>query len=172
MKVYIACALTHVPRERFAEYAIFLHSLAAFLTKSAHNVTYALVHSDPILATKPISERARFCYLWDKELVEDAEVLVAEASFPSIGLGIELQVAAANGTPIVLCFCDREQNKATPVSYENPDHTRHDLQIGEGFVSLMALGLPSVFRVIRYSDVIDATSRIAESLALLEKSSW
>jgi hypothetical protein len=56
------------------------------------------------------------------------------------GLGIQLQIAESNGTPIILCFRDFGSNKVETVSYENPDHSRHTLQVGEGFVTLMALG--------------------------------
>lgn len=111
---------------------------------------------DPQLADKPPNERARLCYLWDSRMVEEAEVVVAEASFASVGLGVELQIATSNEIPVVLCFRDFGINKAASVHYENPDHTGHDLQIGEGFVSLMALGIPTVFRVLKYTDPVQA----------------
>ena len=95
MRIYIACGLTHVPRPLFANYAKFIHSLANSLREEpkGHEVKYALVDSDPQLATKPFDERARLCYVWDREMVEQAEVVIAEASFPSTGLGIEMQLA-------------------------------------------------------------------------------
>jgi hypothetical protein len=158
MKIYIACGLTHVPRKLFSKHTNFIHGLASALRQpdDAHQVSYALVNSDPQLASKPFSERARLCYLWDREMVD---LLIAEASFPSTGLGIEMQIAEARDTPIILCFRDFGMNKAQPVSYENPDHTRHNLQIGEGYVTLMALGVPSVFRVIKYSSTDDGPNR-------------
>ncbi len=128
---------------------------------------YALRDSDPQLAEKPISERARLCYLWDRALVEWADVLVADVSFPGIGLGIELQIAEARDTPILLCFEDGIDRKVQPVRYETPDRVQHSLQIGDGYVSLMALGLPSVFRVIAYRDAQHAYSAVAESLSVL-----
>lgn len=171
MKIYISCGLTHVPRNLFPEYVEFLHSLASALKegRSAHKVTYALVNSDPQLARKPSNERARLCYLWDREMVEEAELIIAEASFPSTGLGIEMQVAEAKDIPIVLCFRDFGLNKAAAVNYENPDHKHHDLQIGEGYVSLIALGVPSVFRVVRYCSPADGIRRILEVVSLLAK---
>jgi hypothetical protein len=132
-------------------------------------VRYALVDSDPQLAEKPFEERARLCYLWDREMVREAELVIAEASFPAIGLGIELQIAEANDTPILLCFRDYHANRATPVDYVNPDQSTHSLQIGEGFVSLMALGLPSVYRIIQYEDREDGLGRISETVRLLRR---
>jgi hypothetical protein len=162
MKIYIACGLTHVPRDKFTEYAAFIHTIAASLRSESHEVKYALANSDPQLALKPPAERARLCYRWDREMVEQAELTIAEASFPSIGLGIELQIAESKGIPTVLCFRDADVNRARPVKYQNPDETRHELQIGEGFLTLMALGLPTVFRVIAYQRETDGLEQILE----------
>jgi Nucleoside 2-deoxyribosyltransferase len=146
MKIYIACALTHVPRGTiFEEHTAFIHQLAEKLKSAGHDVMYALVNSDPQLASKPFEERARLCYLWDRNMVEQANLVIAEASFASTGLGIEMQIAENRGTPIIVCFRDFGTNKVESVSYENPDHSRHSLQVGEGFVTLMAMGVPTIF---------------------------
>lgn len=169
MKIYLACGLTHVPRDIFSEYCAFLHRLAERLRSEPvkHEVKYALINSDPHLAEKPFEERARLCYLWDREMVEEADLVIAEASFPAIGLGIELQIAEASATPILLCFRDYQRNRALTVEYINPDRSKHSLQIGEGYVSLMALGLPAVYRVIRYNDCEDGLRRIVEAVRVL-----
>lgn len=170
MRIYIACALTHVPRSHFAEYAAFLHRLADHLKRcDGHEVKYALVNSDPQLATKPFDERARLCYLWDSRMVHDAEVVIGECSYPAIGLGIELQMAAEKEIPVILVFRDFHDNRAEPVHYTNPDNTEHDLQIGDGFISVMALGLPTVFRVHRYTTEDEAISQIGQSVKLLQR---
>lgn len=167
MKIYIACALTHVPREHFAEHAEFIHSLAQSLEQFKNTVKYALVDSDPQLSSKPLPDRARLCYSWDREMVEQSELVIAEASFPGIGLGIELQVAEQKGIPVIICYRDWATNKAGLVQYENPDHSRHELQIGEGYVSLMALGLPTLFQTIQYQNSTDGISKILEATAIL-----
>jgi hypothetical protein len=167
MKIYVACALTHVPRESFEEHVGFIHELASTLQKEGHEVKYALVNSDPQLASKPFTDKASLCYLWDRNMVEEAALVIAEASFPSTGLGIEMQIAEAKGTPIIVAFRDFGTNKVTEVSYENPDHTHHNLQIGEGFITLMALGVPTVFKVIRYKDREDGQKLILETIKLL-----
>jgi hypothetical protein len=167
VKIYIACALTHVPRGFFDEHVAFIHRLAEELKAVGHDVMYALVNSDPQLASKPFDERARLCYLWDRKMVEGAQLLIAEASFPSTGLGIEMQIAENKGTPIILCFRDFGTNKVETVLYENPDHSRHNLQVGDGFVTLMALGVPTVFRVVRYSDEQDGLAKLMDALDLV-----
>lgn len=167
MKIYIGCGLTHVPREFFEEHAGFIHELAAALRARGHSVTYALVNSDPQLASKPFDERARLCYVWDRDMVEAADLLIAEASFPSTGLGIEMQLAEARGNPIITCFRDFGVNQVQSVTYENPDHTKHQLQVGDGFVTLMALGIPTTFKVIKYDSRADGIAKILAALELL-----
>ena len=170
MRVYIACALTHVPRDHFNEYVSFVHSLArAIGARECARVTYALLDSDPQLGEKPFDERAKLCYLWDRELIEQADVVVAEASFPSTGMGIELQIAATKGIPVVICFKRDAVRGARPVSYENPDHSRHALEIGEGFVSPMALGIPSLFKTIGYSTDDEGVDAVVDAVNLLKR---
>ena len=170
MNVYIACGLTHVPRDEFSAYVDFIHRLAGYLqSHAAHRVRYALVDSDPQLSSKPAADRARLCYRWDRDMVEESDVVVAEASFPSIGVGIELQIAAAKGIPIIICFRDAASGRAAPVDYITPDGRHHDLQIGEGFVTLMALGLPTVYQVIKYHQFDEGLVSISNAVRATSK---
>jgi len=170
MKIYIACGLTHVPRNEFAEYVSLIEGIADRLAHQlGAEVKYALKDSDPQLAQKPFTDRARLCYLWDKEMVEWADVIVAEASYPSTGLGVELQIACTHDIPIVLSFKLDEHHRAPPVQYQTPDHEVHNLQLGDGYVSLMALGLPSVFKVLPYRNVQHALSEIPAVIETLRK---
>jgi hypothetical protein len=168
MNVYVACGLTHVPREIFGQYVGFIHNLAAALRgqQGVASVKYALVNSDPQLAERPKSERPALCYVWDRMMVEEANLIVADASFPSTGMGIELQIAESSGKPIVMLIGDYGVNRVKPVHYENPDHTGHDLQVGEGIVSLMALGLPTIKRAIPYVVNDPATADVAHAAAI------
>lgn len=169
MKIYLACGLTHVPRDVFERYVAFIHAVASHLTQCAGaEVKYALKHSDPQLAEKPPREKARLCYLWDRAMVEWADLVVAECSYPSTGVGIELQIAEQRGTPIVICFEDSRSILAKPVEYANPDGSHHHLQIGDGHVTLMALGLPTVLRVLSYVGPQEGIAKIAEAVALVD----
>jgi hypothetical protein len=97
--------------------------------------------------SSPMQQDARCTHIFKADektmraMVERSEVIIAEASFPSTGLGIEMQIAESKGIPIILCFRDFGVNKVEDISYENPDHSRHSLQVGDGFVTLMALGV-------------------------------
>lgn len=165
MKIYIACGLTHVPRNEFHTYVQMIEDLAEFLNFSLScEVKYALKDSDPQLSHMPFADRARLCYLWDKEMVEWADLVIAEASYPSTGLGIELQIACTQGTPIIMLFKLDEHHKALPVDYTTSNQEVHTLQLGEGYVSLMALGLPSVFKVISYKDTDSACASVGYTI--------
>ena len=113
MNIYIACGLTHVPRDFFADYVAYLHGLARELRTipAVASVQYALVNSDPQLASKPASDRAALCYDWDRRMVEEADLLIAEASFPSTGLGIEMQIAETAGIPVIMLIGDHGINR-------------------------------------------------------------
>lgn len=100
-------------------------------------------------------------------MVEWADALVAEASYSSTGLGIELQIAAHKGIPIVLCFHRGEEYRVPEVGYENPDSSHHNLQIGEGYVTLMALGLPTIFKIVGYVNEGEAVRAILDAISLL-----
>ena len=167
MDIYLACGLTHVPREAFSEYVAFIHDLASGISAPDATVRYALRDSDPQLAERPETDRPALCYLWDRRMIEGSDALVAEATFPSTGLGIELQIASAKGIPIVLVYNSSDRYRAPPVCYSNPDHSRHQLQVGDGFISLMALGLPGIFRAIPYSSTDSAILATQEALGEL-----
>jgi hypothetical protein len=99
-------------------------------------------------------------------MVEEADLVVAEASFPSTGIGIELQIAHTRGTPIVMLIGDYGVNRVKTIRYTNPDASQHDLQVGEGIVSLMALGIPSIRRRIGYTRQETAISLCVDAVKL------
>lgn len=159
MKIYLACGLTHVPRSEFEQYTRLIHSLARGMEDFGAEVRYPLKHSDPQLATRPFEERAKLCYEWDRALVEWADLVVAECTYPSIGVGIELQIAEQSDSPCVIVF-NSKSAIATQTQYENPDGSKHWLQIGEGHVTLMALGMPNLIAAVGYQDEVDALRQI------------
>jgi len=171
MKIYLASALSHVPREYFDQYIRVLQNLATHVRSNEYcsDIRYALEHSDPQLAKKPFHKRAELCYFWDKQMVEWADVLISELSFPSTGAGIELDVAARNEKPSVIIFSDYGNNRVDTVEYTNPDGSKHNLQVGEGYVSLMALGAPTVYSAIYYENEERLRSKIDAILRELSK---
>ena len=163
MNIYLACALTHVPENYFEEYANLIVNIAEHLSSCGHEVKYALANSDPQLANQEHICKAELCYQWDKDMVLWSDLVIAEASFPSTGMGIELQLADSNETPIVMCFKEDQRNKAEPKKYLGVDNIDHDLQIGDGYISLMALGLPSLKKAIKYSSKLDLINQLEQA---------
>lgn len=159
-----------MPRDSFQNYVALIHDIAQKISVGAEcAVKYALKDSDPQLADRPFEDRARLCYSWDRQMVEWADILIAEATYPSTGLGIELQIAENKSIPIILCFNGSESNKAEPVDYENPDHSRHSLQLGEGYITLMALGLPSLYKILPYSNKDQIISNLLKLIGVLNR---
>ena len=151
MKAYLSCPLTLVPDTVFGSFIDHVRTAVRILRDEfAFEVSYALENSDPCLADHEPHERPRLCYDWDRKMVEDADVVVAECSFPSTGAGIELQTANDAGIPIVLVYSDCWRGCTKPKPYRTEDGSPHELQIGNGIVSIMAQGLPMVKDEIRY----------------------
>lgn len=170
MNIYIACGLTHVPKDQFGEYVAFVHHLAGELTRRlGATVRYALKDSDPQLANRAERDKARLCYQWDRQMVEWADAIVADATFPSIGLGIELQLAEQRDTPIIIAFRMVDAYRTDARTYDGADHAKHDLQIGAGYVSLMALGVPTVVNVVPYLTNESALDDICKALVSLDR---
>jgi hypothetical protein len=170
MNIYIACGLTHVPKEQFDRYVGFIHFLAAEIERRVGaTVRYALKDSDPQLASRAEADKARLCYLWDRAMVEWAEAIVADATFPSIGLGIELQIAEQKGVPAIIAFRTADAFRAPTKAYDGADHVQHTLQIGAGYVSLMALGIPTVIKVVPYVAEQEAAEEICNAVLALER---
>jgi hypothetical protein len=171
MKVYIACGLTHVPAEHFDSYVAYIHALASALneSRSVDDVRYALIDSDPQLESKPPTDQPALCYDWDRRMVEESDIVVADASFPSTGMGIELQIADNSETPIVLLIGDYGNNRVPSRRYRNPDQSEHQLQVGEGIVTLMALGVPAIRRTIEYTNQSEAIRAAVKAVELYDQ---
>ena len=73
------------------------------------------IGSDPQLAEKPPKERASLCYTWDRRMVEEADLVIAEASFPSTGLGIELQIADTEDVEVRSWACPPDRDRGSRV---------------------------------------------------------
>lgn len=165
MRIYIACGLSHVPESQFQEHAHLIQSIAHSLEeRSGHTVRYALRDSDPQLATQPADQQAKLCYTWDRAMVEWADLVVAESTFPSTGMGVELQIAAQSSIPIVMLYKSKRPEEIPHLPYRNADESQHEIQIGTSGVSLMALGVPSIIRTIEYRTHNEALSALEAEL--------
>lgn len=99
-------------------------------------------------------------------MVEAADLVIAEATHPSTGMGIELQIASQSNIPIIMLFRSKPNASRPHLRYQTSDHEEHEVQIGRAGVSLMALGIPGIVRTIEYDCPEEAVKAV--QIALVE----
>jgi len=153
-QVFIGSALTHVPLKFFDEHKNLIVSIADLVENMfGCKAKYAMEDSDPMLPSYVRERRPAECYRMDRELVEQCDLFIAEASFPSTGLGQELQVAEYNNKPVILIYRNYGTNLAEKKDYQTKIGENHSIELGEKIVSVMVQGNPAVRKEIFYNDV-------------------
>lgn len=160
-QVFIGIACTHVPSNIFPEYKKLIESIADLVENLFEcRARYALEDSDPQLSKINAELRPPECYRLDRQLVEDSQLFIAEASFPSTGLGQELQIAENKNIPIILCHKDWGCNTAETKNYNTRAGEKHSIELGNKIVTVMARGNPSVIKEICYEQVDDCLLKL------------
>ena len=72
----------------------------------------------------------------------------------------DFSAAEYSNIPIIMLVGELGINRVEKVKYQNPDNKFNHLQIGEGIVSLMALGIPSVKRIVPYKHFSKAVNDV------------
>ena len=153
-KVFIGSALTHLTPDLFHEYRSLIVGIADLVEGLFDcEAKYALEHSDPFLPNYEKPRRPAECYKMDRELAEQCDLFIAEASFPSTGLGQELQIAAYNNKPVILIYKNYGKNIAAKKDYKTKAGADHSIELGNKIVSVMVQGNPSVIKEICYENV-------------------
>ena len=113
MKIYFACSITG-GREFEPVYQAIVHALA----ENGHSVLTAhLVKSDVMEVEAALSPG--HVYSRDVAWIRDCDVLIAEISVPSHGVGYEVGFALEIGKPVLTLH--REGRKVTKMISGNPD---------------------------------------------------
>ena len=161
-QIFIGSALTHLPKEVFGEYKALIYRIADLVEEKYSCVPkYALEHSDPQLAELRQTQRPDICYKLDRYLVESSELVIAETSFPSIGLGQELQIAEYANIPVIFLYKDYQNNIANEKNYQSKSNANHSIELGKHKItSVMALGNPAKVHEIKYSNLDDAIMKL------------
>lgn len=163
--VYIGCALTHVKKEHFNKYTSFIKNLARMIENEFNiKCKYALRDSDPKLGEYSECERPKLCYEWDRKMVEESSLIIAEVSFPSTGLGMEIEIANQNSIPVILIYGKYSNAQAESKEYTLDDKRKFNLEIGNKIVSVMVQGCPTVISEINYSSSIDGIRKVRDFL--------
>ena len=83
IKVYVACAITHVPSEQKSAFALLLKEVKKELNERGYTVI------DFLSAVKENPE-AKEVYNYDIECLKSADCLLALGDYPGTGLGYEI----------------------------------------------------------------------------------
>lgn len=113
MKIYFACSITG-GREFESAYQAIVHALA----EKGHEVLTAhLVASDAPEVEAALSPEE--VYARDVDWIRACDVLIAEVSSPSHGVGYEIGFALGLGKPVLALY--RDGRKITKMISGNPD---------------------------------------------------
>ena len=113
MKIYFACSITG-GREFESVYQAVVHAL----TENGHSVLTAhLVESDVVEVEAGLSPED--VYTRDTNWIRECDVLIAEVSVPSHGVGYEVGFALGIGIPVLALH--REGRKVSKMISGNPD---------------------------------------------------
>lgn len=131
LKTYISCPLTHSPEETRQVYK----KIQLALDLANLNCHAPHTWADPIIKGV-VDVTAEQVYKNDYNHVVTAQLVIAVLNEPSLGVGIELQIAQQYGIPII--------------GVVHEDVT----------VSRMALGIPQMLRIIKYKDLPDMLKQL------------
>lgn len=101
MRIYLAAPMLGVRRALRV-----VRRVASALEKAGHVILTPHVLDEVLDVEKGISPRE--VYERDVRLMEEAEVLVAEVSYPSLGVGFEIAYSLLRGKPVI-ALCDEER---------------------------------------------------------------
>ena len=101
---------------------------------SDYNIYSGLTHPAPIDRKLHILEENKVLYEWYKSLISNSDIFIADVTYPSTGVGIELNIASNLNKPIYLII---------------------DINItNENEVSKMILGIPNFVKLLKYTNSI------------------
>jgi nucleoside 2-deoxyribosyltransferase len=113
MNIYFACSITGGRQDE----AVYKQIVAA-LEADGHTVPTAILASSEVVALEAVAEAGEI-YARDTAWIRGCDLLVAEISTPSHGVGYEIGYALALGKP-VLCLHQADRKVSKMIS-GNPD---------------------------------------------------
>jgi nucleoside 2-deoxyribosyltransferase len=113
MNIYFACSITG-GREFEAVYQAIVHALA----EDGHQVPTAHLAESSVTAREAVIDPHEV-YSRDVTWIRECDVLIAEVSAPSHGVGYEIGFALGNGKPVLALY--QEGRKVSKMISGNPD---------------------------------------------------
>lgn len=99
MRAYIAGAITNVPSDEFEDQKQFYEAVGNVCREMGYEVVIPHIHNGENQTAVKTPENV---YKWASFQADEADLVVAEVSYPSLGTGGELERANATGSKIVL----------------------------------------------------------------------
>lgn len=115
MKIYFTASTTNDGKYRKNYKAII-----SLLKKSTNKLVSGeqIVNSDLLKNDQKISKKAIF--LREKKSIDEADCIVAEVSYPSLGVGGEIVYALTNNKPVLGLVYENAEDKISPMIAGNP----------------------------------------------------
>ncbi len=126
MKIYFACSIRG-GREKSADYAVLVEHMKEFGTVLSELFADQSLKATDVLDTS--TNLRQRCLAW----IDEADVVIAEVTTPSLGVGFELATAEQLGKPTLALFQKGERNlsamvdgseRMTVVHYSELDQAR------------------------------------------------
>ena len=124
MKIYFAGSI-RAGRENAATYSKIIEYLRKFGSVLTEHV------GNPTLTSQGESLPEKEIYLRDLKLLAEADIIIAELSTPSLGVGYEIRAAEELGKPVICLYRHQEgkrlstmiegNSKLTIIKYETPE---------------------------------------------------
>ena len=141
MKVYLAAPMLG---ERTHAVVALMRRIAALLVRRGHAVLTPHVLDDVLDVDRGVTPEE--IYRRDTALLEEAEVLVAEVSHPSLGVGFEIAYALLKGKKVI-ALCEESRLSRTSALIRGIQHPN--------------------FRLLAYRDPKDLEAKLALELERL-----
>lgn len=144
MNIYFACSITGGRQDEIAYQAI----VEALLT-DGHTVPTAHLSQPDALALEAIAIPPEI-YSRDIAWIEECQVLIAEVSTPSHGVGYEIAYALSIGKPVLCCYREGKRVSKMITGNTHPNITVRSYQTPMGAVGLVKNFLDDMHKITQY----------------------
>lgn len=158
--------MTYLPKSHLKKYILFIQSLGRMIEESGFaHAKYAFRDTDPFMTNLSPSKIPEFCYKTNAGYIKSSTCIIAEVSFPSTGVGIELQIAEQYRIPIIVVYKKQNISKIKNKYYSLEDNGKYKLYTRTDGVSVVVYGLSSIKKEIQYKSYQDCICKLKRYLS-------
>lgn len=141
MKIYVAGPYSNLSEEEREHQKSFFQKIKIAISKTGNTAFVPFLPPDNKELFKNGSPSPSEVYIFCEDHLFNSDLLIAEVSTPSLGIGMEMGLAAVNGIPIILLYKSGSE------------------------VSDFARGMPGV-RLIEYVNIKDCMRQLIKNFEL------